>query len=101
MLIEICPHYSTNKKWGYYKFLKHILDNCTIRHSYLCLLTKILFVVVPSTELLDSSCRKLAKICFKDRNSITSENLETLYFLSVSKKILQLDFLEPEKFLKY
>lgn len=63
-------------------FFEHILSNHTITHPDVTELLRILIAVAPSTGPLERSYSKLAKICYKDRNQILSENLEVLYLLS-------------------
>ena len=43
----------------------------------------ILLSISPTTAALERSYSKLAKICYKDRNSILTKNLETDYLLAV------------------
>ena len=81
---RLWPQYSKDKDANRL-LLKHILDNYTILHPKLSVLIKILFAVSPSTGPLERSFSGLAKICYKDRNSIKSVNLENLYILAVLK----------------
>ena len=41
-----------------------------------------ILAVVPTTEPLEGSNSKLANICYKDRNQLWVNSLETLYLLS-------------------
>ena len=81
---RLWPEFSKEKDANFH-LLKHILDNYTISHPNLSVLIKILFGVSPSTGPLERSFSGLAKICYKDRNTIKSSNLETLYILAALK----------------
>ena len=47
---------------------------------------KILLAVLPFTGPLERSFSELAKVYYKDRNSISSQNLQNLYILAVLKE---------------
>ena len=70
-----------------------------ISHPNLCVLIKTLFAVSPSTETLERSFSGLAKICYKDRNTLKSSNLETLYTLAALKS-LEIDFKRARELLE-
>ena len=61
-----------------------ILDNYIISHPKLCQLNIVCCSPIHLLPL-EQSYSQLAKICFKDRNSLMSEHLETLYILGVLK----------------
>ena len=77
---QLWPQYSTDKK----QFIKHILDNYILSHPKLCQLNIVCCSPIHLLPL-EQSYSQLAKICFKDRNSLMSEHLETLYILGVLK----------------
>ena len=58
-----------------------------------------LFAVSPSTGPLERSFSGLAKICYKDRNTLKSSNLETLYILAALKSP-EIDFKGARELLK-
>ena len=71
------------KSEGNQKFWKHILSIHSVTHPNLCTLVEIMFSVAMSTGPLERSYSKLAKICYKDRNRLLPEHLESLYLLSL------------------
>ena len=85
-----------NRSWAQYRdiknkhslhliFFNHILSNHTITHPNISELIKIFISVAPNTSPLERSFSKLAKICYKDRNQLTSKNIENIYILSALK----------------
>ena len=66
--------------------MKYVLENFIISHPNLCELLQKFLPVSQSMRLLKRSFCKLTKICYKDRNQLKFENLETLRFLSVLKE---------------
>ena len=63
-------------------FWIQILNNHAIEYPNLCNLILLLLSISPGTGPLERSFSKLAKICYKDRNSIKADTLEALYLLS-------------------
>ena len=64
------------------QFLIHIIEAFAIEYLNLFELIMVLLAISSGTGPLGRSFTKLAKICYKDRSSIASENLEVLYLLS-------------------
>ena len=60
------------------------LNSYTVTHPKLCVKTVLADSL--STGPFERYFGKLAKICCKDRNSISSKNLESLYILAVLKE---------------
>ena len=65
------------------RFWIHILEEYSIEYPNLADLVLILLSISPGTGPLERSFSTLAKICFKDRSSISVEVLEVLYLLSI------------------
>ena len=65
------------------RFWIHILEEYSIECPNLADLVFILLSISPGTGPLERSFSTLAKICFKDRSSISVEVLEVLYLLSI------------------
>ena len=82
---KLWPKFFKDKINGNEEFWQSIISNYTITYPNLTQLVRILFAVAPSTGPLERSYSKLAKICYKDRNRLTSEHIETLYLLSLLK----------------
>ena len=83
---RIWPQYSEDVKGRHINFFTYIISHHSITHPNICELIRILMSVCPSTGPLERSYSKLAKICYKDRNQLSSKNLETLYLLSLLKE---------------
>ena len=63
-------------------FWTHILEEHSISYPSLADLILIILAISPKTGPLKRHFSKLAKICYKDRGSISSTVFETLYLLS-------------------
>ena len=63
----------------------NILDNYMTNHPNLLTLLQILLAVA-SKRPLEKSYSQLEKLCYKDRNWLKSENMESLYILSALKE---------------
>ena len=57
----------------------------TVTHPNIFELIKLIIAIAGTTGPLERSYSKLAKICYKDRNQLTSPHFETLYLLSLLK----------------
>ena len=97
---RIWPQYRDNedKQTIHIKFLNH-LSNHTITHPNVLELIKILLSVAPSTTPLERSYSKLSKICQKDRNKMSSKNMESMYILSALKNP-QINYKDVLRYLK-
>ena len=82
---KLWPKFFKDKINGNKQLWQSIISNHKITYPNLTELVKILFSIAPLTGPLERSYSKLAKICYKDRNRLTSEHLETLYLLSLLK----------------
>ena len=71
-----------DKKDGNYKFWQHMCSLYTVSHPNVCSLLNIILTISPNTGPLERSYSKLAKLCYKDRNKLTTEHMEVQYLLS-------------------
>lgn len=78
--------FSEDKKEGNYAFWSHMLSYYSISHPSLCKLVRIIFSIASNTGPLERSYSRLAKLCYKDRNKLTTEHMETQYILSSLKE---------------
>ena len=87
-------HPMCNRKWGEYskdlkegnfRFRKHILSFYPISHRNLCKLVQIVFSVAGNTGPLERSYSRLAKMCYKDRNKLSTSHKSIQYILSLLK----------------
>ena len=92
-------HFQKDKKDGNRQFWKKMASLHRITHPHLFQLVDILFAMAPSTGFLERSYSKLAKICFKDRNKLTSDHLQYLYFLGILNNE-EFDYKEAVKLLE-
>ena len=85
-----------NKKWvtgEYGKYLKdgnitlwkHMLSLYAISHPNICKLVKIIFSIAGNTGPLERSYSRLAKLCPKDRNKLSTSPMETQYIIGILK----------------
>ena len=79
---KIWLKYHDHKKTRHMQFVGHVLSQCSITHPHLCDLVRILLAVAPSTRPLERSYSKLAKLCLKDQNQLSSKNIKVLYILA-------------------
>ena len=63
-------------------FLRKLIENHAPVIPNLADLILALLTISPTTAALERSYSRLAKICYKDRNSISTKNLETNYLLA-------------------
>ena len=61
----------------------------------------IVFAISPSTGALERFDSNIAKICYKDRNILTSENLEVLYLLSLEDEREWNTFCNKSKYIHF
>jgi len=78
-------NYSKDLKDGNFRFWKHVLSFYSISHSNLCKLVQIVFSIASNTGPLERSHSKLAKLCYKDRNKLSTSHMSSHYILSVLK----------------
>ena len=64
------------------RFWQEIVEENAIDYPNLCDLVLLLLSISPGTGPIERSFSKLAKICYKDRNSLSASTLESLYLLS-------------------
>ena len=83
-----------NKSWkpfmkdkinGNRNFWNMMSSQYTITHPNLFQLLDIVFSMAVTTGPLERSYSKLAKICYKDRNKLSPENIEVQYLVSLLK----------------
>ena len=86
------PRFNYDPKIANMMMTMHILDNYMITHPNLCTLLQILLAVAPTTEPLEISHSQLAKLCYKYRNRLKAENIESLYILSALKEPVKMYF---------
>ena len=79
---KIWPEFCGNKKSGNLEFWQKMLSLYFVTHPNICNLVKILKSISPGTGPLERSYSKLAKLCYKDRNKLLSENIEVQYLIS-------------------
>ena len=77
--------YSKDLKEGNFRFWKHILSFYSISHPDLCKLVQIVFSVSGNAGPLERSYSRLAKLCYKDRNKLSTSHMSTQYIHSVLK----------------
>ena len=86
------PKFRNDGKLANLNMIQHVLENYLISHPNLCELLQLILSVSSPTGPLERSFSKLAKICYKDRNQLKSENIKTLYLLSALKEPMQTDY---------
>lgn len=64
------------------RFWKEIVEENAVDFDNVCDLVLLLLSISPGTGPIERSFSKLAKICYKDRNSLTPSNLESVYMLA-------------------
>ena len=81
-----------NRKWGKYSkdernfhFWKHMLSFYSISHPNLYKVVQIVFSVAGNTGPLERSYSRLAKLCYKDRNKLSTSHMSIQYIPSVLK----------------
>ena len=81
-----------NRKWGKYSkdegnfhFWKHMLLFYSISHPNLYKVVQIVFSVAGNTGPLERSYSRLAKLCYKDRNKLSTSHMSIQYIPSVLK----------------
>ena len=83
-----------NRKWGEYSkdlkewnfcLWKHTLLFYSISHPNLCKVVQIVFIVAGNTRRLERLYSRLAKLCYKDHNNLSTSHMSNQNILCVLK----------------
>ena len=77
--------YYQDLKEGNLRFWQYMLSFYSISNPNLCKLVEIVLGIAANTGPLERSYSKLAKICYKDRNKLSSPHMETQYKIAILK----------------
>ena len=77
--------YGKDLKDGDNSFCKHLLSLYVVSHLHICKLVEIIFSIAGNTSLLEKSYSRLAKMCPKDGNKLSTPPMETRYIIGIAK----------------
>ena len=81
----VSGEYEKDLKDGDISFCKHLLSLYAIFHPNICKLVEIIFSIAGNTGPLERSYSRLAKLCPKDRNKLSTPPMETQYIIGILK----------------
>ena len=81
----VAGEYGKDLKDGNISFWKHMLSLYAISHPQICKLVEIIFSFAGNTSLLEKSYSRLAKMCPKDGNKLSTSPMETRYIIEIAK----------------
>ena len=82
---QVAGEYGKDLKDGNISFWKHLLSLYAISYPNICKLVEIIFSIAGNTGPLERSYSRLAKLCPKDRNKLSTPPMETQYIIGIVK----------------
>ena len=81
----VAGEYGKDLKDGDISFCKHLLSLYAISHPNICRVVEIIFSIAGNTGPLKRSYSRLAKLCCKDGNKLSTSPMETRCIIGIVK----------------